>query len=259
MNVIKRKSPQSTSLGKKHYLSHLGYFLQLRFLFPVIVIILATFAYIYRQSWLDSLDEKPISAYALVGKNDYTGYADIQDVLLKMGKLKGFWGQDVSLIQEQIETLPWVKGAVVRKIWPNRLSIWVNEYQPVAVWNKTEFVTKDGTVFQLPAEKLKENNLPLLGGPDYQSLKVLEAWQQIYNDFKAKGLTVKGIVIDERGAWQVTLDNDIVLRLGRGEWKSKLGRFVTIYPQIEVPEGKKIDYIDLRYESGAAVGMSENN
>ena len=50
-----------------------------------------------------------------------------------------------------------------------------------------------------------------------------------------------------------------MLRLGRGEWKSKLGRFVTIYPQIEVPEGKKIDYIDLRYESGAAVGISENN
>ena len=56
--------------------------------------------------------------------------------------LKGFWGQDVKQIQEQLETIPWVKGAVVRKIWPNRLSIWLSEYQPVAIWNKTEFVTK---------------------------------------------------------------------------------------------------------------------
>ena len=46
----------------------------------------------------------------------------MQDVLLKMGTLKGFWGQDVKQIQEQLETIPWVKGAVVRKIWPNRLS-----------------------------------------------------------------------------------------------------------------------------------------
>ena len=41
-----------------------------------------------------------------------------------------------------------------------------------------------------------------------------------------------------------TLDNDIVLKLGRGDWKPKLDRFVTIYPQIEVPEGKRIDYVD---------------
>ena len=64
----------------------------------------------------------------------------------------------------------------------------------------------------------------------------------------------KGINIDDRGAWQVQLDNDIVLKLGRGDWKSKLERFVTIYPQV-MPENKKVDYIDLRYTAGAAVGM----
>ncbi len=61
----------------------------------------------------------------------------------------------------------------------------------------------------------------------------------------------KGINIDDRGAWQVQLDNDIVLKLGRGDWKSKLERFVKIYPQIDVPENKKIDYIDLRYTAGS--------
>ena len=35
-------------------------------------------------------------------------------------------------------------------------------------------------------DKLKEKALPYLGGPDYQSLKVLEAWNQIFADFKAK-------------------------------------------------------------------------
>ena len=145
----------------------------------------------------------------------------------------------------------------MRKIWPNRLSIWITEYQPVAFWNQNQFVTQDGVVFQLPIERLKENTLPYLGGPDYQSLKVLEAWNQIYADFKSKNLSAKGMNIDERGAWQVTLDNDIVLKLGRGEWKSKLERFVTIYPQVDVPENKKIDYIDLRYAAGAAVGMAD--
>lgn len=61
--------------------------------------------------------------------------------------------------------------------------------------------------------------------------------------------------IDARGAWQIVLDNDVTLRLGRGDWKTKLERFATIYPQIEVPEHKRLSYVDLRYNVGAAVGI----
>lgn len=253
MNVLKRKNTQNVRYGESKF----KYFLQLRLLLVLFCVGLGYLVYANWQNWLESLDTKPISAYALVGKTQFTDYEDVKDVLLKMGTLKGFWGQDVKAIQEQLETLPWIKGTVVRKIWPNRLSIWLTEYVPVAIWNKTELVTKDGVVFQLPMERLKDKSLPYLGGPDYQSQKVLEAWNCIYTDFKAKNLNVKGVTIDDRGAWQVTLDNDIVLKLGRGEWKPKLERFVTIYPQIEVPEGKRIDYVDLRYTSGAAVGMTD--
>lgn len=191
------------------------------------------------QSILEKMDDKPISAFALVGQNTFTTDDDIKESLLKMGELKGFWGQDVAPIQEQIEALPWVKGAIVRKMWPNRLSIWVSEYQPVAFWNQNQFVTLDGIVFQLPSVRLTAKNLPYLGGPDYQSLKVIETWNQIYINLKSNNIMAKGINIDDRGAWQVQLDNDIVLKLGRGDWKSKLERFVTIYPQIDVPENKK--------------------
>ena len=258
MNVIKRKNISPIKLGRSSNGER-----KFRFMFHIKLVLVLLFAglgyFVYSnwQSWLESLDgDRKITAYALVGQNEFTTYPDVQDVLLKMGELKGFWAQDVKQIREQLETIPWVKGAVVRKVWPNRLSIWLSEYQPVAIWNKTEFVTKDGIVFQLPMDKLKEKVFPYLGGPDYQNLKVLEAWGQIYADFKAKNLMVKGVTIDERGAWQVTLDNDIILTLGRGDWKPKLDRFVTIFPQIEVPEGKRINYVDLRYASlSAAVGL----
>lgn len=253
MSVIKRKSSQHIKYSNGKF----RFFLQIRLLIVLLCVGVGFIVYTNWQNWLEKLDSKPISAYALMGNTKFTGNEDIRDVILKMGTLKGFFGQDVKPIQEQIESIPWVKGAIVRKIWPNRLSIWLTEYEPVAVWNNTDFITKDGVVFQLPTEKLKEQALPYLGGPDYQALKVLETWNQIYADFKAKNLLVKGVTIDERGAWQVTLDNDILLKLGRGEWKSKLARFATIYPQIEVPEDKRINYVDLRYISGAAVGMTD--
>ena len=253
MNILKRKTPQNIRFGeqKPKYYFHIRAFLAL------LGILFALGIYFNWQTLLEKMDDKPISGFALAGQKVFTTDADIKESLLKMGMLKGFWGQDVEPIQAQIEALPWVKSSIVRKIWPNRLSIWITEYQPVAFWNQNQFVTQDGVVFQLPIERLKENTLPYLGGPDYQSLKVLEAWNQIYADFKSKNLIAKGMNIDERGAWQVTLDNDIVLKLGRGEWKSKLERFVTIYPQVDVPENKKIDYVDLRYAAGAAVGMAD--
>ena len=50
-----------------------------------------------------------------------------------MGELKGFFGQDITSVREQIESMPWIKGVVVRKIWPDRLSVVVTEHVPVAI------------------------------------------------------------------------------------------------------------------------------
>ncbi|UWZ93038.1 FtsQ-type POTRA domain-containing protein [[Pasteurella] aerogenes] len=230
-------------------------FLTLKPLFFLVFLGVLFYVYTNWQSWLEKLDSRPISAFALIGSPTFTTDVDVRDTLVKMGSLKGFFGQDIEAVREQIETMPWIKNAVVRKVWPDRLSIWVNEHFPVAIWNENEFVASDGTVFKLPMEKVKDQNLPHLSGPDYRSTVVLDAWNKIDHDLKLKGLTLKAVKIDARGAWQIVLDNDVTLRLGRGDWKTKLERFATIYPQIEVPEHKRLSYVDLRYNVGAAVGI----
>ncbi|EIJ67745.1 cell division protein FtsQ/DivIB [Pasteurella bettyae] len=256
MSVVKRKTPQrNLKLNEQK----LRVFLQVKPLLVLLCVGLLYFAYFNWQNWLEKLDSKPISSFALLGTPQYTTNSDIREMILKMGELKGFFGQDVNVIREQIQSMPWIKGSVVRKIWPDRLSILVAEYTPVAYWNEDHFVSADGVVFKLPKDKLKNDNMPHLYGPDYQSLIVLDAWQQIFNDLKSKGITLKAVSIDERGSWEIVVENDITLKLGRGEWKSKIDRFMTIYPQIEVPENKKIIYIDLRYKVGAAVHFSDVN
>ena len=225
---------------------------------PVFVILCAAvfyYAYANWQTGLEKLDSKPISSFALLGSPRFTTNNDIREVILKMGELKGFFGQDITSVREQIESMPWIKGVVVRKIWPDRLSVVVTEHVPVAIWNQHNYLSSEGVVFQLPSDKLKNANLPRLSGPDYRSETVLEAWHQIYKELKVKGMTLKSVAIDERGAWEIVLDNNITLKLGRGEWKPKIERFVTIYSQIEVPENKQIDYVDLRYKVGAAVSF----
>lgn len=228
---------------------------QIRPVFVILCAALFYYAYANWQTWLEKLDSKPISSFALLGSPQFTTNNDIREVILKMGELKGFFGQDIDAVREQIESMPWIKGVVVRKIWPDRLSVVVTEHSPVAVWNQHNYLSSEGVVFQLPSDKLKNANLPRLSGPDYRSEAVLTAWHQIYKELKAKGMTLKSVAIDERGSWEIVLDNNITLKLGRGEWKSKIERFVTIYSQIEVPENKQIDYVDLRYKVGAAVSF----
>ncbi|WP_439287121.1 cell division protein FtsQ/DivIB [Lonepinella sp. BR2357] len=254
MSVIKRKPPQKTAKLPEFGLKN---FIQIKPILLLLCLGLLYYTYTHWQSLLEKLDDKPISAFALLGSPQYTTNEDVRDKILQLGELKGFFGQDVHLVCEQIQSLPWIKGALVRKIWPDRLSIVVSEYTPVAFWNENEFLASDGTVFSLPFDKLKNTDMPRLFGLNYQSSEVLEAWNKIYKDLKAKNLNLKTLAVNERGAWEVILDNDITLKLGRGEWKNKIDRFVTIYPQIDVPENKKINYVDLRYNVGAAVSFTD--
>lgn len=214
--------------------------------------------YYYRQALLEALDQKPISAFALIGQARYTSHNDIRDILLKYGSMKGYFSQDVVEIKEQIELTPWIKRAVVRKVYPDQLNIQVVEYNPVAKWNKTDLLADDGTIFSLPSEKLGELSLPDLSGPDFQGKEVLNAWYKIKQELDKRGMQLASVLVDTRGSWTITLSSGIMLKLGRGEWKDKIDRFTTVYSQINVPEHKQIDYVDLRYNSAVAVSFKES-
>ncbi|QIW16904.1 cell division protein FtsQ [Pasteurellaceae bacterium RH1A] len=207
------------------------------------------------QAVLESFDRTPIRAYALTHKTQFTTNADIREFLAAEPALKGYFGQNIDEVEQKLQAIPWVKAVVARKLWPDRLSLTLFEYQPVAVWNDNHFVSSQGEVFTLPANRASKEGLPILYGPDSEGKRVLEAWTKIKADLTSRHLGLKSVAIDNRGSWSITLDNNVQLRLGRGEWTPKIDRFVAIFPHISVPENKRLAYVDLRYEHGAAVGF----
>ena len=42
--------------------------------------------------------------------------------------------QDVNIIQQQIERMPWIRQVTVRKQWPDELKIHLVEYVPFTRW-----------------------------------------------------------------------------------------------------------------------------
>lgn len=207
------------------------------------------------SSWLALLDKTPIKAYALTHKTQFTTNADIRELLSTEPKLKGYFEQDIQQVKDKFLTIPWVKEVAVRKVYPDRLSITLVEQRPAAIWNDRFLVSDQGEVFSLPEERFNREGLPKLYGPDSESKKVLGAWYKIQKDLQSRHLVLKSVTTDIRGSWSIVLDNNIELRLGRGDWLPKIDRFVLIFPEIEVPEGKRLAYVDLRYEHGASVGF----
>ena len=225
---------------------------------PLILLFCFIVMYVLYANWsslLEGLDRTSIRAYALTNKTQFTTNADIRETLAKEPALKGYFAQDIQEVKDKLMQLSWVKDVVVRKSYPDRLSIGLVEHKPVAVWNNIHYLSDQGVVFNLPADRFDRTGLPQMFGPDAESKEVLNAWAKIQAELASRNLSLKSLAMDNRGSWSITLANNIELRLGRGEWTPKIDRFMMIFPDIEIPEGQRLGYVDLRYEHGAAVGF----
>ncbi|MDV5355220.1 cell division protein FtsQ [Kosakonia sp. SMBL-WEM22] len=207
--------------------------------------------------WMDDAQRLPLSKLVLTGDRHYTRNDDIRQSILALGAPGTFMSQDVNIIQSQIERLSWIKQASVRKQWPDELKIHLVEYVPIARWNDQHMVDADGNAFSVPAERTSKQILPMLYGPEGSESEVLQGYRDMGQVLAKDKFTLKEAAMTARRSWQVTLSNDIKLNLGRGDTMKRLARFVELYPVLQQQaqtDGKEISYVDLRYDSGAAVG-----
>lgn len=99
-----------------------------------------------------------------------------------------FMTQDVNIIQSQIERLPWIKQASVRKQWPDELKIHLVEYVPIARWNDQHMVDVDGNSFSVPTDRVNKQNLPMLYGPEGSENEVLQGFREMGQCWRRTGL-----------------------------------------------------------------------
>ncbi|MFZ4833499.1 cell division protein FtsQ [Rouxiella sp. Mn2063] len=252
LNARERESEATSSNGRRSNGVQLAGIVFL--LLVVATIIWSTIAVL---SWMDDAKRLPLSQLVVTGDRHYTTNDDIRQAILSLGEPGTFMTQDVNVIQQQIERLPWIKQVSVRKQWPNELKIHLVEYVPVAHWNDVHMVDAEGESFSLPLERVAKQKMPLLYGPEGSEQDVLQGYQEISQVLAAGKFTVKSVSMTARHSWQVTLDDDTRLDLGRDDRTARLQRFIELYPRFQQQgeaDKKRVSYVDLRYDSGAAVG-----
>ncbi len=91
-----------------------------------------------------------------------------------------FFTVNLDSAREAFESVPWVRKAVVRREFPNRLRVRLEEHRAVALWGgdgDARLVNSFGEVFEANVGDVEADELPRLAGPDDQSAQVLAMYR----------------------------------------------------------------------------------
>ena len=180
-------------------------------------------------------------------------------------KLVGtFFTMDLSATRQTFEAVPWVRRAVIRREFPNRLKVVLQEHRAVAYWGpegESRLLNNFGEVFEANVGEIEQDTLPRLNGPDGQAAQVLAAYQALQPLFEGMDLTLDQLELTGRGSWVVTLDSGAAIELGRGtldEVQARTTRFLKTLTQVTAKYGRKpeaLESADLRHDDGYAIRL----
>lgn len=223
--------------------------------FFICLLVLLVFGLVKLNAFLEDEQQAPVQEIVVSGDRIFIDDQQIK-TLIKESQPGSFFELDVNQTHQTVEAMPWVYRASVRKRWPNGLEIFVVEQQPAAIWNGDMLLNQYGDAFdaQISSADLDSKiTLPNLYGPGGSEQTALQGYRNMQSLLDTSNLYIVEMFLSERFAWNVQLNNGIKLNLGRTEFIDRLQRFVDLLPLIS-EQDRQVDYVDLRYDTGLAVG-----
>lgn len=182
-----------------------------------------------------------------------------------MPRLSGnFFSIDLRDAREVFESVPWVRHAVVRRVWPDRLAVTLEEHRPAALWRGTDRVEKlvndHGEVFEANLGDVEDVALPLFIGPDGASQQMLAMYTRLAPIVQPLEAEIEALELSGRGSWSLVLDDEREIVIGRGgdeEVAARVERFVRTLPQLTGRFQREFVHADLRHRDGYAVRLKD--
>ncbi|MDO8283445.1 MAG: cell division protein FtsQ/DivIB [Rhodoferax sp.] len=175
-----------------------------------------------------------------------------------------FFSMDLPRVRAAFEAVPWVRHAVVRRQFPNRLQVVLQEHRAVAYWgsdNELRLINSFGEVFEANVGEVEQDALPSLNGPEGQGAEVLAMYRAVAPLFEQMEMPVDGLELSVGGSWRVLLDTGAAIELGRGgiaEVTARVRRFLATLTQVTsryARHANAVESADLRHENGYAIRL----
>lgn len=178
-------------------------------------------------------------------------------------RLQGnFFALDLQAARAAFESLPWVRRAVVRRVWPDRLAVTLEEHRPVALWQRDEenprVVNDHGELFEANLGEIDDPSLPVFAGPPDAVPAMWALYGGVQPLLAAQGLQVARLELSGRGSWRLRTAAGQTVELGRGHHDEVLARtavFARTLPQLGARWGRPLASADLRHVGGYAVRL----
>ena len=174
-----------------------------------------------------------------------------------------FFTVDLARARTAFESVPWVRKAVVRREFPNKLRATLTEHVPVAHWGDeagSKLINGFGEVFEANVAEV-DDQLPRLDGPPEQAVQVLGMYRVLAPLFQPYDLSIEELSLSSRGSWRAVLDSGAVIELGRGrgdEVAARTQRFLRTVTPVASQYGRTVASVegaDLRHNEGYALRL----
>lgn len=191
----------------------------------------------------------PLTRVDLKGNFEKTSRAELEAALPRISG--NFFAADLAEVRASVERLPWVRRVAVRRVWPGRLEISIEEHVALARWGDDALVNTYGERFLGKTQEA----LPSFIGPAGTQAEVARRYASFTAIVAPLGTRIERVALSPRHAWQLRLANGLHLALGRDAdlAEDRLRRFVEVYPAVK----NKNEYVDLRYPNGFAVRVPD--
>ena len=183
-----------------------------------------------------------------------TARADlVAAVGLKAGDM--IFARPVADIRRDIEALPWVRRADVRRRLPDRIYIRLEERRPFARWQmdgRLYLIDRDGVVIE-PLQGGRRD-LPLLVGRGAPAR--VDEVLKLNRDMPLAGRRIAAAVLIRERRWDVEMDNGVLIKLPEEGMATAWKQFAAIVNDGRMPL-ENVAEIDLRIRGRLIARLSE--
>jgi cell division protein FtsQ len=174
------------------------------------------------------------------------------------GRMKGnFFTMRLDETRRLFETVPWVAGASVRRVWPDRLVVTLTEHRALGVWGDGRVLSDQGRLFVANvAEAEVYGPLIEFDGPPQYALEAARRFYEFSAVLAPLSIEIERMAVSERASWSVRAVDGQRIELGRddppGQLRTRLALIDTSYPLMLAKFGGPPARIDARYPNGLA-------
>jgi len=175
-----------------------------------------------------------------------------------------FFTINLAQAKKAFESVPWVREAVVHRVFPGQLRTVVTEHEPMATWGEEGgnfMVNEQGQVFEAPVEEVDIEKLPRMLGPEGSSPMVTRMYRVMQPLFQTLDFNIEKMELTARGSWRVWTTSGAQIELGRGSESELVERtqlLLKTLPQVTARYNRTPMALlgaDLRHKDGYALRL----